>query len=583
LSAKKGAGSPLSNKYNETKKGNKTMKRQRGYALLLTLALATISLSTIILASTQNQKKIDYEEKEVTIRDSAETASRFFEANMRAISGVGWLPEGRITAEDIEAQNVTLPDVPEILGQKVVAYYASNPDETKKVDLLITTEGQPNRGLLDKYGWQSDYSHFVRKVADSEAIHLSVSGKPSGAVVGEIVNGRLEGRNGKTVDLTAFGNLVDDSRPRIGIYVEAPNQLVEWTLFFGDMDWSTYQPTVYGNKEDGDAWVRYTHSKPTFQNAGARLLCGKGLAKVSFEQETNGWVILPDDQRGLCLESYAGAVNEDLEAKTYFQFLTQGSGISSSTPAPLGTNPTLVGNKCHVVSANYGQKPLQAEVDCFDSDEARVFINPLLIQGLQASRIDSRVVAKNNGYGGVYDSSYESGTEFMQKRFMLDDYVTDDEFSDQCKKVIEITNVTDSGVQYVCDTHNGGGKSAFFSLMPSEYFFGFHCAKMDIYPVSVSGKIGVEVACESGLDAKQDFVIPSYIMVQSLASEISAGRYLYLYTVSGQMTTGTGVEGIRQSGYYVGKRGPSSKRVEISYDSGSGPAVMTLVVPFQYQ
>ncbi|WP_139284257.1 hypothetical protein [Salinicola sp. MIT1003] len=559
------------------------MKNQRGYALLLTMGIAVITLSLTIITFSDNIRKLTDAEREITISSAAQTASTFLEANIQAVSGIGWMPEGRITVEDLVARNVSLPGFPHILDQEVVAYYVVAQDQPKRVDLLITTEGKPNQGLLAKYGWQDDYSRFVRSVIDSKAIDLTVSGEPTGAIVGEIVNGKLEGRNGQDVDLSSFEGFLDESHSRIGIFVEAPNQLVDWTLFFGDLNWNSYQPSVSGNREAGDAWIHYTHSKPAFQNAGARLFCSNGLASVGIEEVTDGWVILPDDQHGICLESLSSTIRDNLTAKTYFQFLTSGSAISSRSPDPLGSSPELWGNKCHVVSANYGQKPLQVEVDCFDTSEIRTFTNPFLIEGLKASRIDSQVVANNHGYGGVYDSSYESGTESVTKRFMLDDYVTNNEFGDQCKKVIQFESITDSGIHYTCKTNDNGKLSDYFSFIPTEDFFPFHCAVLNIETISVGGNLGLDATCESAINVNHDFIIPSYIMVQSLATEISEDRYLYIYTVSGQMTTGTGVEGIRQSGFWVGKRGPSSKRVEISYDSGSGPAEMSLVVPFQYQ
>ncbi|WP_157956858.1 hypothetical protein [Salinicola aestuarinus] len=513
------------------------MKKQRGYALLLTLGIATLALTGTILASTENQTQMNVKERDLTVEYSALAFSRFVEANMEAASSVGWMPEGRVTVDQLRERNSSLPGFDSILGgQDLVAYYAVAQNEPKRVDLLITTEGQASGALLAKYGWEANFSDYIRRVSDSEGLRFTAYGEPVKAVAGEIDGYTLQGSAGQDIDLSAFSSYLDRSEKRFGVFVKAPNQLVEWTFLTNLTDYGSYEPKATGDLS-GSVIVQYASRPPMLQNLGGRALCGKALDSIGIDQTTD-WVELPSGSRGLCLESLAGHVDSDLQAKTSFQFLTTHSAIDGTSPAPLGNNPSLRGRRCYPLEADYSSYPLRASAHCFDG-QIRTFVNPYSVEGLIERHADSEQLASNAGLAGSYDSEHfrQIVSTAETKRYVINDFVSAKYLANLCGQ-----------------------------------------------DISGAGKIWIGVMeCGPGIDYRSDFVIPAFIVVNTIAKDLGNGRYLYVYTVSGQITTSTGTEGIHASGYKVGERGTSSKVVPISYETGNGPAEIDLRIYFQNQ
>ncbi|GHB12984.1 hypothetical protein [Salinicola rhizosphaerae] len=552
----------------------KNLRKQKGYALLLTLAVSVMALSLTVFAFDSNQREIDTKERALTVDGSAQVLSDILQANLQAVSGLGWLPNGTVTADELRDRNALGPVGTDILGQQVVSLYAPAVDDPERIDLLITTSGAPNPGLLSKYGWDGHYEGFIRGVLGSEALYLSPGDEPTGAVAGEISDGVLHTTTDQEVDLSAFRGMLD-GRNRVGVYVRAPKQVVEWTFFFGYKR-SSYEPEASSTGENLE--ISYASFNSPVNNAGARLFCPEHLARVRID-ETTEWRELPADSPGLCLESLIGDVDTDLVAKTSFQFLTAGSALSPQSPEPYGSTPSVWGNHCYITAGAYSRYPFQGEVSCFDRSDVLSMVNPNTVEGLVASRIDSNQIASNAGLGHLYDDRYKAGAVTKARTIDLNDYVNEEQRGHSKKRtVVDILHVDDKGIlSYRYRIPNGSLGVESVPLLPENYY-GYLCAEHSINFRQQNGKWIADVSCTSQRDNKQDFVVPSYLYAQTVVKELSEGRYLYIYNVDGQFTTGADVQGFNRAGYRVGERGRSSVAINVPYQTGDGTAEMTIQV-----
>lgn len=399
-------------------KKHRITRKQKGYALIMTLVFSTLLLasSTIVLQETNN--KISEDNFEELVNETARKTADFSLGVVRAMTGVGAAPGETITVSDLKERNLLNEGYSENIAfnQEIKAHYTTNPDNSDIVDVLVIIDGKADPLALKQQGLsKNNIRQFIQDVIEQgEDIGYIAASEAQEFYIGTVSEdgSTLTSLDGD-IDIRHIG-IENTQEPRFGIYAEAPNQVGWWRLRVGPYLWQPTQHFAirYHPEERLEYRTNGLRAGWGIQNLGFSYNCPDVAEKIFFGQEFHrvNETIVEDYASGesvlnVCIQSYKGTVNPKLSSTTYGQIINP---IDSSFPEPFKSRTDLHGG-CTTRDIFYDKPTLEYKYYCpFNSIERYNLVNASHIQGINN-------YAKEDAWTDAQDNA-------DQRRLFLDKY-----------------------------------------------------------------------------------------------------------------------------------------------------------------
>lgn len=345
------------------------IRRQKGYALLTSLAVTVLGLAITSAISAQVNIERKKSEREILVTKSLDALSIFSEGAIEA------------SREDIEGLKdvSSLQDLGFIrdgfddkfgMGQKLVANYVRDRSNPKKVDVLIYPTGDIESKL------DISRRHFSTNVMESFQLDdedFDALSYTSGVANNGVLNG---------IDLRSRYGFNEQGFTPV-VLIEAPRQLVWWRF-----DLSPKPPTseipAFLDEElmDSKAIANLVPAfSRTIYNLGESYCPPDGtdgVVRVKYGESYQNVLrnVSIDDVETLCVETFREEIDPEATATVSAQIL---SGISTPVYPPFSSSHA---GKCVAKYVDYSNPSPSGEALCFDT--LGTFISPSQISGFDS-------------------------------------------------------------------------------------------------------------------------------------------------------------------------------------------------------
>lgn len=395
-------------------------KNQKGYALLLTMAIATMSLSITLFEYKKDIIQDNELKQENIINQTAQDFTVFSNATKQLMEGVGAIPGETVEVSALKDTKLVSKGFNEktAFNQKLKAYYITSPNNNNVIDVLISLTGEPEENVMKQYGISDNnldlfYSKVIEKI---EAIGFNVDFSGD-FYIGRITNNgnSLYSNNGEVLDIS---NVKNDNSNSIGIYFEAPNQIGWWRFQFSPYLWQT-NPTMSEVPSNSSSYLRGVLNASDYSsivNSGFSYFCPSNFNKVGFgeELEINRVNLndLPVSEKtiSVCIETYKGSIVPDFEVPRFAQLFNP---LSSSDPSPVNSRPS-VWQRCFAKTINYSIYPVSIGYGCAEREDMITFVNPMNISGLDNNVVFNsyNAISNNSKLKNIYNMKNRDKTDF---------------------------------------------------------------------------------------------------------------------------------------------------------------------------
>lgn len=364
---------------------NKKVGKQKGYIIILSLLFSVLSLSFSILYYGIINEMHQRQKTEVLIEDTAGYIVEFSNAVGESFKGFGAPESLKITAGILKEQDLLNSGFPENVGinQKLVAYYASNPDNKDILDYIIVLEGEVDDNKMKELGITNNIVERVNKeiVSKIERRGIAVDENTKEYQVGVFTN-----NNNNIISLNnsthATQHFNIQTKAQLGIYTYAPNQIGYWKFqispYLFPLESESARAGLFGSA------LRFIYSTSRSKgiiNEGFSYNCPSNYNKIPLNQKnlsifesdikrdssrTNSGFRTGSDLK-VCIEAYKSSIIENLESESLYQ--VEGM-FSSSSPNPIAGDPSLWG-RCYPGIDNYYTRGLdqpRLAIECVDED-----------------------------------------------------------------------------------------------------------------------------------------------------------------------------------------------------------------------
>lgn len=397
----------------------KTLKRQKGYAVLMMMAFSVMSLSLVSMSYVIKNNESLEDRRDNIITDTARQTVEFSVAVAKKLNGAGAVPGEQINIDDLKSDKLINPGFPNTIAfdQNIKSYYVTSPTNENIIDFLITIEGKADEDFMNNLGFSDKtLSSFYNQVIErGNAIEYSVEEDADEFYVGIITdNGNTLSTKDGNIDISHVPmNYTDET---FGIYSKATNQSGYWRFRAGPyVNRSApnlkYKPTTL---EESLLSTLSPSSPRKIDNEGFTYYCPDDYIKVSrngtlSEHQKN----MSNDKIKICIETYKGSVKPNLNSIEYSQFMNP---IDENTQKPFDTQPELWG-RCAVNTVYYqkgqGNVPKVTNTRCGDSNNFFDIINESNIIGFRRNVLfNSWNDIDNNRDRNLYDPNFRNKFDF---------------------------------------------------------------------------------------------------------------------------------------------------------------------------
>ena len=346
-------------------------KKQKGFALLTTLALSVLSLGLTLSLVQTTQMTREKNERDNLINASAHSLHLFtnsaisaVDADLSGVQQVSSLQELGFLSNGFQKDWG--------MGQKLVAEYVRDRTNPKKLDLLvypIENEKGSKVRMSERY--------FFNEVASSPELENFDTENFISFTSGVAENGILNG-----IDLRSRYGFNEQGFTPV-VLIEAPRQLVWWRF-----DLSPKPPTgeipAFLDEElmDSKAVANLVPAfSRTIYNLGESFCPpdgSEGVVRVKYGESYQNVLrnVSIDDVETLCVETFREEIDPEAMATVSAQIL---SGISSPVYPPFSSSHA---GKCVAKYVDYSSPSPTGEALCFDS--FGTFVSTSQISGFDA-------------------------------------------------------------------------------------------------------------------------------------------------------------------------------------------------------
>lgn len=396
-------------------------RKQKGYALLLTMAIATMSLSITLLGYKENIVQDNERKQEALVTQTSKDVVDFSTAVTNLMNGVGAIPGESVGVSELKDAKLLTKGFNDTVAfnQKLKAYYVTNPDNKNVIDVLISMTGAPSESVMSQYGFKADSlpSFYSKIITESQKIGFKTDISENFYIGTISSNGKeLNAVNGDDINISYVNT--DTSKNTIGIYFEAPNQVGWWRFQFSPYMWQP-SPKMDYLLDGEEPYLRAIFNATKFSeivNGGFSYFCPSTFTKVGFNEEID--INKTDLQNydstnqaiNVCVQTYKGSVVPEFDVPKAAQMFNP---LKASDPAPVNGSPE-VWNKCNIYTANYSEYPVTIEYRCAETSELKTMINQSQISGLDNDVVvDSYKMAQSkSAFRNAYNEKNKNKTDF---------------------------------------------------------------------------------------------------------------------------------------------------------------------------
>lgn len=390
-------------------------KKQKGYVLILTMAMSVLALS--FAATVSNDATVENEEIRIGsfTDDIAKQTIDFSTGISKLMLGVGALPGDELKVGDLKDLGLLNEGYTETIAfnQELTAYYVTNPDNENIIDVLVTVRGIPDASIMSKYGTSANsLKSFWLEVAEKGMNKgFAAASESEEFYVGSIdSNGRkLQSFDGETVDISHVNvDLNTNGKETFGIYLKAPNQSGWWRMRIGPSVWHPrpYMRSI-NRPQDVTEMIYNGVVNTQVQNDGFSYFCPADAYKVDFGEEVEiekldyNSRVYEDRSIFLCLRSYKGTVQEDISDHQSIQMFNP---VGEDDPYPVSNVPGWWG-RCFMRALSYTETSSYRSIRCYNSSDFENLVLPNSIIGINNdAMVDSYAHAiRNSAFLENYD------------------------------------------------------------------------------------------------------------------------------------------------------------------------------------
>lgn len=388
-------------------------KKNKGYALIIILALSLLSTSLVLLTTTT---KINSEKQVLQSQLETEVARyviEFSDSVYKLMGGYGGLPGDIISKDELTFFGLLYSSFPEKigLGQTIRSYYTESPENPDVIDILTIIEDAPSELLMKSNAIDSNLlDRFYQNIA-SKMVEMGFRESQEDEVfIGLIFN------NGKTL-IDQSGVHVDISHVHhqykgntLGIYSKAPNQKGWWKFQVGPYIIQR-DPYMVTSTVDGYQHLLYHYFMGLSQdivNEGFSTRCPSEYTQIMRDEEYQDSAIniSTDNVIRLCLEAYRGEVKANIESERYVQLLNP---EGEASPEPFKSEPDLWG-RCTLRRVDYTDSSFipYTHTICVDREDLYSVVNESELIGLNKKlKVNTWSIASGNPtYNSLYNRNH---------------------------------------------------------------------------------------------------------------------------------------------------------------------------------